>query len=29
MKHFFVEHDMPQDAFASITQSFNYIKNNL
>ena len=29
MKHFFVEHDMPADAFASITQSFNYIKNKL
>jgi sugar phosphate isomerase/epimerase len=26
MKHFFVEHDMPKDAFASITASFNYIK---
>jgi sugar phosphate isomerase/epimerase len=29
MKHFFVEHDMPADAFASINQSFNYIKNKL
>jgi sugar phosphate isomerase/epimerase len=29
MKHFFVEHDSPKDAFASITQSFNYIKNEL
>lgn len=29
MKHFFVEHDMPADAFASITQSYNYIKNKL
>lgn len=29
MKHFFVEHDMPADAFASITQSFSYIKNQL
>lgn len=29
MKHFFVEHDMPADAFTSITQSFNYIKNKL
>jgi sugar phosphate isomerase/epimerase len=29
MKHFFVEHDMPADAFASITQSFDYIKNKL
>ncbi len=27
MKHFFVEHDMPADAFASITQSFGYLKN--
>ncbi|MGI8952711.1 MAG: sugar phosphate isomerase/epimerase family protein [Chitinophagaceae bacterium] len=26
MKHFFVEHDMPADAFASITESFNYLK---
>jgi len=23
MKHFFVEHDMPADPFASITTSFN------
>ncbi|MEO5684374.1 MAG: sugar phosphate isomerase/epimerase [Chitinophagaceae bacterium] len=29
MKHFFVEHDMPADAFASITQSFNYIQKKL
>lgn len=29
MKHFFVEHDMPADAFASITTSYNYIKNVL
>jgi sugar phosphate isomerase/epimerase len=29
MQHFFVEHDMPADAFASITQSFDYIKNKL
>lgn len=29
MTHFFVEHDMPADPFASITQSFNYIKNKL
>ena len=26
MKHFFVEHDMPKDAFASITSSINYLK---
>ena len=25
MKHFFVEHDMPADPFASITTSFNYL----
>ena len=25
MKHFFVEHDMPKDAFASITSSYKYI----
>ncbi len=28
-KHFFVEHDMPKDAYASITESFNYIKDKL
>lgn len=26
MKHYFVEHDMPKDAFASITTSFNNLK---
>ena len=26
MKHFFVEHDMPADPFASITTSFNYLE---
>ena len=25
MKHFFVEHDMPKDAFASIKSSYKYI----
>ena len=25
MKHFFVEHDMPKDAIASITSSYNYL----
>lgn len=25
MKHFFVEHDMPKDALASITSSYNYL----
>jgi len=29
MKHFFVEHDMPKDAYASITTSFNYITGTL
>jgi len=29
MKHFFVEHDMPKDAYASITTSYNYITNVL
>ena len=29
MKHFFVEHDMPKDAMASITESYNYLKNKL
>jgi len=29
MKHFFVEHDMPAHAFASITSSFNYLNNKL
>jgi len=26
MKHFFVEHDMPKDAYASITTSYNNLK---
>ena len=25
MQHFFVEHDMPKDAFASIAESYKYI----
>jgi len=29
MQHFFVEHDMPKDAFASIISSFQYIDKNL
>jgi sugar phosphate isomerase/epimerase len=29
MKHFFVEHDMPKDALASITSSYNYLKEML
>jgi len=29
MKHFFVEHDMPKDAMASITSSFNYLSKML
>ena len=29
MKHFFVEHDMPKDALASITSSYNYLKKML
>lgn len=29
MKHFFVEHDMPKDALASITASIGYLKNTL
>ena len=29
MKHFFVEHDMPKDAMASITTSFNYLSKML
>ncbi len=27
MKHFFVEHDMPADAFASITSSYKYLRS--
>jgi sugar phosphate isomerase/epimerase len=29
MKHFFVEHDMPKDAMASIKASYNYLANVL
>lgn len=29
MKHFYVEHDMPKDAMASITSSYNYLKKML
>lgn len=29
MQHFFVEHDMPKDAYASITSSYNYLRNTL
>lgn len=29
MKHFFVEHDGPKDAYASITTSYNYLTNTL
>ena len=29
MKHFFVEHDAPKDAWASITTSYDYITNTL
>ena len=29
MKHFFVEHDMPKDALASIKSSFNYLSKML
>ncbi len=29
MKHFFVEHDMPVDPYASITTSYNYLANVL
>jgi sugar phosphate isomerase/epimerase len=29
MKHFFVEHDMPKDATASITSSYNYLSKML
>ena len=29
MKHFFVEHDMPADPFASITTSFNNLEKIL
>jgi sugar phosphate isomerase/epimerase len=29
MQHFFVEHDMPKDAFASIKASYDYITGTL
>jgi sugar phosphate isomerase/epimerase len=29
LKHFFIEHDMPKDALASITSSFNYLNKML
>jgi sugar phosphate isomerase/epimerase len=29
MQHFFVEHDMPKDALASVTSSISYLKNTL
>ncbi|RTL59516.1 MAG: sugar phosphate isomerase/epimerase [Sphingobacteriales bacterium] len=29
MKHFFIEHDMPKDALASITSSYNYLTKML
>jgi sugar phosphate isomerase/epimerase len=29
MKHFFIEHDMPKDALASITSSYNYLQRLL
>lgn len=29
MKHFFVEHDMPADPYASITESYNYLRNTI
>jgi sugar phosphate isomerase/epimerase len=29
MQHFFVEHDMPKDAFASAASSFEYITGTL
>jgi sugar phosphate isomerase/epimerase len=29
LKHFFIEHDMPKDALASITSSFNYLSKML
>lgn len=29
MQHFFIEHDMPKDALASITSSIGYLKNTL
>ena len=29
MKYFFIEHDMPKDALASITSSYNYLSKML
>ncbi|NJO25913.1 MAG: sugar phosphate isomerase/epimerase, partial [Bacteroidia bacterium] len=29
MKHFFVEHDMPKDAMASITSSYKFLSKML
>jgi sugar phosphate isomerase/epimerase len=29
MKHFFVEHDMPKDPWASITTSYSYLRKML
>jgi sugar phosphate isomerase/epimerase len=29
LKHFFVEHDMPKDPYASITESYNYLTSTL
>lgn len=29
MKHFFIEHDMPKDAFASIQSSYTYLEKNI
>lgn len=29
MQHFFVEHDMPKDAMASVTESYNYLIKNI
>ena len=29
MQHFFVEHDMPKDPFASMASSMQYIQKNL
>ena len=29
LQHFFVEHDMPQDPYASITESYNYLTTTL
>jgi sugar phosphate isomerase/epimerase len=29
MKHIFIEHDFPKDAFASVSESYNYLHNVL